>query len=345
MPRQVARLFRSDDDSRAKQLAKETEAHTYSSHNEEYNESTFGDFRNYSRRKRVKLQNQDDEIRALHPGAKPIFKGCVITSVGYTNPPANILHQIVVKYGGMWVDYVAGRTSTTHVIAVNLPLKKREELWRYRIVKPEWILASVEEGKLLDWRKFGALTAGLDQAMLNFAKDKKKRREADMGSYKMPDYNQIMARAKELLQLPIKNAHHRKEFLTSSFLTDDEERDAPNPAPPSQPGEEEGEEEEDECRTPPCHQPERTELPESSSFEESRACFSDDDMRPPPSHQPERVENSSEEEGEDDKDYDEVDIVRVASPSEMSSSNDSGTKPPRGISCRMTLLPPLMRLR
>ena len=334
----ATRLFRNDDDSRAKRLAKETEAHTYSPHNEEYNESTFGDFRTYFRRKRVKLQNQDDEIRALHPDAKSIFKGCVITSVGYTNPPANILHQIVVKYGGMWVDYVAGRTSTTHVIAVNLPLKKREELWRYRIVKPEWILASVEGGKLLDWRKFGALTAGLNQAMLNFAKDKKKRREADMGSYKMPDYSQIMARAKELLQLPIKNAHHRKEFLTSSFLTDNEERDVSNLTPPSQPGEEE----EDECRTPPCHQPERAELPESS-FEESRACFSDDDMRPPPSHQPERVEDSSEEERENDKDYDEVDIVRVTPPSRMSSGNDSGTKPPRGISCRMMFLS-LLRL-
>jgi DNA repair protein REV1 len=45
---------------------------------EEYSESSFGGFGDYMRRKKLKLQNQDEEIRLDIKDEPPIFKGMVI---------------------------------------------------------------------------------------------------------------------------------------------------------------------------------------------------------------------------------------------------------------------------
>lgn len=45
---------------------------------EEYGESSFGGFGDYMRRKKLKLQNQDEEIRQEIKDEPQIFKGMVI---------------------------------------------------------------------------------------------------------------------------------------------------------------------------------------------------------------------------------------------------------------------------
>lgn len=45
---------------------------------EEYGESSFGGFGDYMRRKKLKLQNQDEEIRKEIKDEPQIFKGMVI---------------------------------------------------------------------------------------------------------------------------------------------------------------------------------------------------------------------------------------------------------------------------
>jgi hypothetical protein len=45
---------------------------------EEYGESSFGGFGEYFRRKKLKLQNQDEEIRQTIANEPQIFKGMVI---------------------------------------------------------------------------------------------------------------------------------------------------------------------------------------------------------------------------------------------------------------------------
>ena len=45
---------------------------------EEYGESSFGGFGEYMRRKKLKLQNQDEQIRLHIKDEPPIFKGMVI---------------------------------------------------------------------------------------------------------------------------------------------------------------------------------------------------------------------------------------------------------------------------
>jgi DNA repair protein REV1 len=64
------------------------------------------------RRKKLKLQNQDEEIRNDITDEPQLFKGMVIhvrgpddllTQInGYTKPPREDLHHLIVKHGGVY---------------------------------------------------------------------------------------------------------------------------------------------------------------------------------------------------------------------------------------------------
>jgi len=57
---------------------------------EEYEGSAFGGFGDYFRRKKIKLQNLDSELRASSGGKPQIFKGVVAHVSGYTQPPLHV---------------------------------------------------------------------------------------------------------------------------------------------------------------------------------------------------------------------------------------------------------------
>lgn len=57
---------------------------------EEYEASEFGGFGDYFRRKKLKLQNLDVELRAAAPEKPQIFKGVVAHVNGYTQPPLHV---------------------------------------------------------------------------------------------------------------------------------------------------------------------------------------------------------------------------------------------------------------
>jgi DNA repair protein REV1 len=57
---------------------------------EEYEASAFGGFSDYFRRKKIKLQNLDAELRASSDGKPQIFKGVVAHVSGYTQPPLQV---------------------------------------------------------------------------------------------------------------------------------------------------------------------------------------------------------------------------------------------------------------
>jgi DNA repair protein REV1 len=134
---------------------------------EEYEGSAFGGFADYFRRKKIKLQNLDHELRAQSD--KPqIFKGIVCHVNGYTQPSLNDLHVMIVQHGGGFLQYLDGKTMVTHIIASNLTPKKKEEFKRYRIVKPAWIVDSVKAGKLLPWDAYRVVDEGVGQKVLGF---------------------------------------------------------------------------------------------------------------------------------------------------------------------------------
>ncbi|PYI36558.1 DNA repair protein [Aspergillus indologenus CBS 114.80] len=135
---------------------------------EEYDASTFGGFSDYMRRKKLKLQNLDAEIRSSASENPPIFRGVVAHVNGYTQPSLQDLHKLIVSHGGGFLQYLSGKTDATHIIASSLTPKKREEFRRYRIVKPAWVVESVQAGRLLPWDQFRVVDEGHAQKVLKF---------------------------------------------------------------------------------------------------------------------------------------------------------------------------------
>ncbi|KAL2352098.1 hypothetical protein BJ546DRAFT_990249 [Cryomyces antarcticus] len=156
-------------ESNSNAVRKRIEAHTFSSEDgDEYEGSKFGGFPEYFRRKKIKLQNLDAELRSQTTVNPPIFRGIVAHVNGYTQPSLNDLHKLIVSYGGGFMQYLDGKTTVTHIIASNLTPKKAVEFRRYRIVKPAWIVESVKAGKLLPWDGFRVLDEGVGQKVLGF---------------------------------------------------------------------------------------------------------------------------------------------------------------------------------
>ncbi|MCJ1229177.1 deoxycytidyl transferase [Toensbergia leucococca] len=135
---------------------------------DEYEPSKFGGFTDYFRRKKIKLQNLDTELRSQSTTNSSIFRGVVAHVNGYTQPSLNDLHVLVVSHGGGFMQYLDGKTKVTHIIASNLTPKKKIEFRKYRIVKPAWVVDSVQAGKLLPWDGYRVVDEGVGQQVLGF---------------------------------------------------------------------------------------------------------------------------------------------------------------------------------
>lgn len=150
-------------------VRKRIENHTFSDEQgEEYEGSKFGGFADYMRRKKIKLQNLDAEVRSSSTDKPSIFRGVVVHVNGYTQPSLSDLHTLVVSHGGGFLQYLDGKTAATHVIASHLTPKKTVEFARYRIVKPAWVVDSVKAGRLLPWDSYRLVDEGVTQKVLGF---------------------------------------------------------------------------------------------------------------------------------------------------------------------------------
>jgi DNA repair protein REV1 len=150
-------------------VRKRIEAHTFQDEEgDEYEGSKFGGFSDYFRRKKIKLQNLDAEVRSSSAGKPQIFRGIVAHVNGYTQPSLNDLHHLIVSHGGGFMQYLDGKTTVTHIIAANLTPKKAIEFKRYRMVKPAWIVDSVKAGKVLPWDAYRVIDEGSGQRLLGF---------------------------------------------------------------------------------------------------------------------------------------------------------------------------------
>ncbi|KAH0034523.1 DNA repair protein, partial [Aureobasidium melanogenum] len=155
-------------DTRSAQTRKRIENHTFEDEaGDEYEASKFGGHREYMRRKRIKLQNLDSELRARSDNP-PIFKGIVVYVNGYTQPSLNDLHTMIVAHGGGFAQYLDGKTFVTHIVASSLTPKKAVEFKRYRIVKPAWIVDSIAAAKCLPWDNYRVVDEGVGQKVLAF---------------------------------------------------------------------------------------------------------------------------------------------------------------------------------
>ena len=157
----------------ANAVRKSIESHTFEDEEgDEYSGSNFGGFEDYFRRKKIKLQNRDVELRSSAAGKPQIFKGIVTHVNGYTQPSLNDIHKLVVSHGGGFMQYLDGKTTVTHIVASNLTPKKVVEFRQYRIVKPAWIVDSVNAGKILPWNAYRLIDEGIGQRVLAFDEGK-----------------------------------------------------------------------------------------------------------------------------------------------------------------------------
>lgn len=156
-------------DKNSHSVRKRIESHSFNNEEgEEYEGSKFGGFTEYFRRKKIKLQNLDAELRSESADKPKIFRGIVAHVNGYTQPSLNDLHRLIVSHGGGFMQYLDGKTTVTHIIAASLTPKKAIEFKRYRIVKPAWIVDSLAAGKLLPWDAYKVLDEGKGQRLLGF---------------------------------------------------------------------------------------------------------------------------------------------------------------------------------
>uniref|UniRef100_A0A8C4QY14 BRCT domain-containing protein n=1 Tax=Eptatretus burgeri TaxID=7764 RepID=A0A8C4QY14_EPTBU len=98
-----------------------------------------------------------------------IFRGVAIYVDGYTSPTADELRRLMQQHGGRFHVYFS-RSSTTHIIAVNLAHSKFQALLSHKVVHPQWITDSIAAGKLLSYVPYRLHSAHAhSQKTLNFS--------------------------------------------------------------------------------------------------------------------------------------------------------------------------------
>ncbi|KAL1884283.1 hypothetical protein VTK73DRAFT_3267 [Phialemonium thermophilum] len=140
----------------------------YDEFGEEYEASEFGGFGDYFRRKKIKLQNLDADLRSSAGDKPQIFRGVVAHVMGYTQPSLHVLHKELVQHGAGFLQYLDSKTMATHIIASALPPKKAVDFSRYRIVKPAWVMDSIQAGRVLPWANYRVTEESPRQKTIKF---------------------------------------------------------------------------------------------------------------------------------------------------------------------------------
>ncbi|KAM0792191.1 hypothetical protein ACM66B_004888 [Microbotryomycetes sp. NB124-2] len=125
----------------------------------------FGEGGKYLANKRKKLTKQIDaqvrhEQRETGITLPQIFKGMAVYVNGLTpGVPLNSLYKMMRERGATIVQYLDRKSMVTHILAQELTPSKMIELKDYKVANPQWIIDSVEAGKLLNWRMYSVQAA------------------------------------------------------------------------------------------------------------------------------------------------------------------------------------------
>ncbi|EDO15054.1 hypothetical protein Kpol_367p9 [Vanderwaltozyma polyspora DSM 70294] len=112
----------------------------------------------YFRDKRAKQAKQDKILLNNNKDKLKIFENCTIYINGHTNPDRLKLHELIVIHGGKFLHFLSAKGSATHIVASKLPLKKKLEYANYKVVNPDWIMNSINAGKLLPWQEYSLVS-------------------------------------------------------------------------------------------------------------------------------------------------------------------------------------------
>jgi DNA repair protein REV1 len=78
------------------------------------------------------------------------------------------LHKELVQHGAGFLQYLDGKTMATHIIASAMPPKKTVDFSKYRVVKPAWVMDSINAGRLLPWTDYRVIDEGPRQKTIKF---------------------------------------------------------------------------------------------------------------------------------------------------------------------------------
>ncbi|EFA04888.1 DNA repair protein REV1-like Protein [Tribolium castaneum] len=121
--------------------------------NRDDEDNGFAEWGGYMEAKKAKLREQYKETTAKEvEKLSDIFTGVSILVNGLTNPSSDQLKLLMAQHGGTFHLYQS--STTTHIIASNLPNVKINKLGSVPIVKPSWITDSIALNKLLDYKRY-----------------------------------------------------------------------------------------------------------------------------------------------------------------------------------------------
>lgn len=112
----------------------------------------FGEFGGYMAAKIAKLEDQFKKGASRNTLKSNLFEGISIFVNGYTRPSPEELKLIMAEHGGTYHTYQ--RSSTTFVVANNLPDVKIRALGKDKVIKADWIVDSLEAGRILDYSRY-----------------------------------------------------------------------------------------------------------------------------------------------------------------------------------------------
>ena len=115
-----------------------------------------GSHHSYMALKIQKLGEQNEAARAS--GASGVFTGVSIYVNGITDPPWIDLKDIMLSNGGRFQNYYS-RATVTHIVCAHLTAQKLEALAKADrhhppVVRPEWVVDSLREGKLMPCARY-----------------------------------------------------------------------------------------------------------------------------------------------------------------------------------------------
>ncbi|CAH8670636.1 unnamed protein product [Schistosoma curassoni] len=102
---------------------------------------------------RAKISKLEKQFNEQGESGLSLFSGVSIYVNGYTDPPALVLRDLIIRHGGRYQAYYS-RSAVTHVIASRLPYGKLNKLSDEKLVTANWITESIEAGKLLPWQSY-----------------------------------------------------------------------------------------------------------------------------------------------------------------------------------------------
>ena len=112
-------------------------------------------------KKRQQVQGQDTKVSS-------IFTGCVVHVNGYTRPSIATIHKLIILNGGKFIHHLSSKGAATHIIAERLTPRKQAEFKNYKVVRPQWVLDSIERGSLQRWSDYSLIEVDYGQQRLQF---------------------------------------------------------------------------------------------------------------------------------------------------------------------------------